>query len=139
MKHLSIDVVHIIFFFFYWNSSLNVIFFYWNTILIWCHPLLNRVIWYIETSLYDIWYMTKPLWKLLYSVILLHKFEGGGMPSDTYTRKLPKMLLMIFKIKMKYQRLTFRWIGWVIIIRWWNRWGRIVENISISWQVCKET
>ena len=26
MKHLSIDVVHIIFFFFYWNSPLNVIF-----------------------------------------------------------------------------------------------------------------
>ena len=57
LKHLSIDVVHIIFFFFYWNSSLNVIFFYWNTILIWCHPKLNRVIWYIETSVYDIWYM----------------------------------------------------------------------------------
>ena len=79
LKHLSIDVVHIIFFFFYWNSSLNVIFFYWNTILIWYHPLLNRVIWYNETPhdmIYDIW-------KLLYSRILLHIFEGGvgGIPA----------------------------------------------------------
>ena len=52
LKHLSIDVVHIIFFFFYRISSFNVIYFYWNTILVWYHLLLNRVIWYIETSLY---------------------------------------------------------------------------------------
>ena len=79
---------------------------------------------------YDIWYKTEPLWKLLYSVILLHKFEGGGSPATWILGQSPVSSLLLFLVLLclslyqythsKYyneQTTQICWSFWVVFMR----------------------